>query len=78
MRDLTGIAKLEKLHTLNLSGTFSEIVDVNASFLDFSPLSVLTELTELDLSDNGIVDLSSLSSLGSVQILDLSGNNLSS
>ena len=78
VRDLTGIAKLEKLHTLNLSGTFSEIVDVNASFLDFSPLSVLTELTELDLSDNGIVDLSSLSSLGSVQILDLSGNNLSS
>ncbi len=66
--DLTPLAQLTQLTTLNLS-------DNNIS--DLTPLAQLTQLTRLYLSNNNISDLTPLAQLTQLTRLYLSNNNIS-
>ena len=65
--DISALANLTNLQTLNLSGN---------SISDIGALANLTNLTELNLSGNNISDISALGNLPNLQTLDLSGNGI--
>ena len=67
--DISALANLTNLQTLNLSGN---------SISDIGALANLTNLTELNLSGNKIIsDISALRNLTNLQTLNLSNNNIS-
>ena len=67
--DISALANLTNLQTLNLSGN---------SISDIGALANLTNLTELNLSGNKIIsDISALGNLTNLQTLNLSNNNIS-
>ena len=67
--DISALANLTNLQTLNLSGN---------SISDIGALANLTNLTELNLSGNKIIsDISALRNLTNLQTLNLSSNNIS-
>ena len=69
LSDITPLAQLTQLTSLNLDGYFG---DNNVS--DITPLAQLTQLTELDLRHNNISDITPLASLENLQKLWLLGN----
>ena len=88
--DLTNLANMTQLETLNLSGTGvtdltslpnrNGLKDLNLSntgVTDLSGLNGLTALETLDLSNNkGIADLSALNGLSTLETLDISGTGV--
>ncbi len=88
--DLTNLAHMTQLETLNLSGTGvtdltslpnrNGLKDLNLSntgVTDLSGLNGLTALETLDLSNNkGIADLSALNGLSTLETLDISGTGV--
>ena len=77
--DLTGLE-----HAFNLTGLFLGDTHVEGegwinsnSIKDLSPLTKLTDLTWLNLSQNNISDISPLAELTNLIWLDIGGNNLS-
>ena len=79
IRDLTGLEHAHNLRELNLSGEYIEGEGpVNSNGIaDLSPLSSLTQLTLLNLSDLGISDISALAGLMQLKRLDLWNNTIS-
>ncbi|MDQ0360448.1 InlB B-repeat-containing protein [Breznakia pachnodae] len=71
-KDLTGIDRLTKIHTVQLIG---------ANIQDFTPLKNMTQLTKIDASNNGITDdvLATLegANLPNLTILTLNNNKIS-
>ena len=78
--DLTGLEHAPNLTALELKGDWLDVdgksVRIKA-ISDLSPLSDLTQLTELDLRNNAIVDISPLSGLTQLTALSLDDNNIS-
>ncbi|MYG00395.1 hypothetical protein F4212_14870, partial [Candidatus Poribacteria bacterium] len=68
INDLTGIE-----HALNLE---TLVMQNQRSITDFSPISALTELRTLEISNSGFSNLSILSGLTNLQHLNLAGNNI--
>ena len=78
IKDLTGLEFATHLTSLDfgtqkIEGNFFN----NNSISDLSPLSGLTTLERLDLSENGISDVSALSELTSLEWLGLHRNSIS-
>ena len=68
LSDLSPLAGLTKLETLDLSGSNSRITDI-------SPLSGLTGLRRLDLWNAWITDLEPLAGMRELEFLDLTSND---
>ncbi|MDE2724458.1 MAG: leucine-rich repeat domain-containing protein, partial [Gemmatimonadota bacterium] len=77
IRDLTGLEFATRLTILDFGAERVEGQSVNSnSISDLTPLSGLTDLTHLYLTDNDISDVTSLSGLPSLERLNLSSNSL--
>ena len=78
IQSLRGIEHAHNLVILNLSGEYIETGYVNSNVIsDFSPLSGLTQLTMLYLSNSSLSNVSFLSELPQLKILYFSNNNVS-
>ncbi len=77
--DLTGLEHAHSLKWLHLGAEYIEGEgNVNSNTVsDLSPLSGLTQLTNLNLRGNNISDISALAELTNLTYLDLSNNNIS-
>ncbi len=80
IQNLTGLEHAHNLRNLNLSGEYIEteqrIVNSNA-ISDFSPITGLTQLTDMNLSFCNISDVSFVSGLTQLTWLDLGKNSIS-
>ena len=78
IQDLTGLGLAYNLTTLNLGGEYiTGQGSVNSNKVsDFSPLSGLTQLTDLNLSFCSLSDMSFLSSLAELRNLHLGSNSI--
>ena len=80
IKNLTGLEHAHNLMELNLGGEYIEaeqqILNSNA-ISDFSPITRLTRLTQLDLSHSGISDVSFLSNFTKLTELRLGDNSIS-
>ena len=77
IRSLTGLEHATNVTRLDLGGVW-EFTHINSNVIsDLSPLSNLTNLRWLDLSDNAISDISPLAGLTNLRNLDLSDNAIS-
>ena len=77
IRDLTGLEHARHLVSLNLGAEDVDDQTINSNTVsDLSPLSGLTELRVLILSDNNITDVSHLAKLTRLEGLSLWGNNI--
>ena len=74
--DLSPIASLKKLKTLNISKNFTVMTGDREKGLDISPVGSLPLLETLDASGNLITDVSALSSLKTLKYLDIRTNRL--
>ena len=78
IRNLTGLEHATNLQTLELGRVRVNDEWVNSNDIsNLSPLSNLTKLTSLSLSDNSISDISALSNLTNLTWLDLWENSIS-
>jgi len=77
-RQLAALTKLDLDGSIYYGNAWNDIEDRDSLFLtDLRPLQSLTQLRELDLSDNHIADLSPLAALPHLQTLNLSFNQIS-
>ena len=79
IKNLTGLEHAHNLKALNLGGEYiAGEGDVNSNVItDLSPLSALTQLNSLSLSNTGISNISVLAGLTQLQSLELGGNVIS-
>ena len=78
IRDLTGLEQAINLTGLNLGSASVNDAFLNSNAIsDLSPLSNLTNLTELDLDRNSISNISPLSGLTRLTELDIGFNSIS-
>jgi internalin A len=87
--DYTFLPELRRLNYLSLSSTCDDLIDKTfvqkglswlrgyKPFSDLMPLTELSALTELDVSDNQISDLTPLAKLSALTELDVSDNQIS-
>ena len=79
IQDLTGLEHATNLASLNLGAEYVEAEDrsINSNLVsDLSPLTGLTQLTQLYLGGNNISDISALAGLTNLTQLGLGGNSI--
>ena len=74
--DLSGLEYAKNLRDLNLKNPSGNVADT-VKISNLSPLSGLTQLTDLDLRHHRITDISALSGLTNLQDLKLNDNQIS-